>query len=298
MPTNQKDISEKTLMACNDVFADVINFAYFKGRKIVKELDLADAPVFSQYKADGGLHEQERDVAKLWKNGNIKIALYGLENQTQVDKDMPLRIMGYDGAYYRQQLLGKDTKERYPIITLVLYFGKERWNGPKTLKGCLKIPKGLEEYVSDYKINILEVAFLTKEEVKMFKSDFQIIADYFVQSRTNPDYKPSRKTIRHVDEMLKAMSILTGDPRFVDVLNNVQGKEKVKNMCVALDNAINKGIAIGEKRGEKRGRAEGRAAGFIDGARNLMARLKISAAEAVDYLAVPAALRPAVLAAL
>ena len=121
----------------------------------------------------------------------------------------------------------------------------------------MKIPKGLEEYVSDYKINILEVAFLTKEEVKMFKSDFQIIADYFVQSRTDPDYKPSRKTIRHVDEMLKAMSILTGDPRFIDVLNNVQGKEKVKNMCVALDNAINKGIAIGEKRGEKRGRAAG-----------------------------------------
>ena len=43
--------------------------------------------------ADGRLHGQERDVSKFWKRGNIRICLYGLENQTAIDVDMPLRVM-------------------------------------------------------------------------------------------------------------------------------------------------------------------------------------------------------------
>ena len=43
----------------------------------------------------------------------------GIENQTNYDKDMPLRVISYDGAHYRAQI-GQDIK--YPVITLVLYF--------------------------------------------------------------------------------------------------------------------------------------------------------------------------------
>lgn len=39
-------------------------------------------------------------------------------------------------------------------------------------------------YVNDYKINVFEVAFLTPEQVNMFKSDFREVADFFVQKRT------------------------------------------------------------------------------------------------------------------
>ena len=64
-------------------------------------------------------------------------------------------------------------------IHLVLYFGYEhRWNKPASLLKCLEIPKGLEPFVSDYNINIFEIAWLTDEKVDMFKSDFRIVADY------------------------------------------------------------------------------------------------------------------------
>ena len=64
----------------------------------------------------------ERDVAKRWRNGNIRIACVGIENQTNPDPDMPLRVMGYDGVEYRAQLLADHTagKNRYPVVTLVL----------------------------------------------------------------------------------------------------------------------------------------------------------------------------------
>lgn len=60
-------------------------------------------------------------------------------------------------------------------MTLVLYFGTEKWN-KHSLYECLNIPDDLKPFVNDYKINIFEIANLTKEQVNMFKSDFKIVA--------------------------------------------------------------------------------------------------------------------------
>lgn len=95
---NKKDITEKHLEDYNDVFADIVNVLLFQGKRLMREDDLENSPTRSMYKADDNeLHETERDVSKVWKNTNIKIALCGFENQTEADKDMPLRIIGYDG---------------------------------------------------------------------------------------------------------------------------------------------------------------------------------------------------------
>ena len=48
--------------------------------------------------------------------GNISFVfplLYKMENQTDPDKDMPFRIIGYDGAAYRSQLLDENSKGRH-----------------------------------------------------------------------------------------------------------------------------------------------------------------------------------------
>jgi len=137
----QKDISEKILEAYNDVFSDIVNVLLFNGEEIVKPDELEDRSSLTAYKADGKYHLLERDVAKRWKNGNIRMACIGLENQTVPDKDMLLRIMGYDGAEYRDQL-NSNKKERYPVVTLVLYFGKKHWNQPTSLLDCFDIPEG------------------------------------------------------------------------------------------------------------------------------------------------------------
>ena len=64
----EKDISEKILFDYNDVFADIINVCAFGGRENIKAEDLENTLVHSQYKAeDGKLHEEERDIAKYWK---------------------------------------------------------------------------------------------------------------------------------------------------------------------------------------------------------------------------------------
>ena len=59
-------------------------------------------------------------------------------------------------------------------------------------------------------MNLFEIAWLTDEQVKMFKSDFGIVADYFVQMRKNNDYEPGREQIRHVDEELILLIVRSG----------------------------------------------------------------------------------------
>ena len=175
------------------------------------------------------------------------------------DPHMPMRIIGYDGAAYRGQLTKRERdRPNFPVITIVLYFGTKHWDQPRTLYECMNIQENLKPFVSDYKINVVEVAFLD-DKLDNFHSDFRIIAEYFVNKRRNIEYTPSAQEIQHVDEFLKLLQALTGDDRYFDVLNLLQKEAKKEgvNMCEILDKVENRGIAIGEKRGEIRGEKRG-----------------------------------------
>ena len=76
----EKDITERHLESYNDVFADVVNVLLFGGERRVKPEDLKDTRARTFYKADGKLHEQERDVSKLWVSEGAVISLIGFEN--------------------------------------------------------------------------------------------------------------------------------------------------------------------------------------------------------------------------
>lgn len=245
----QKDISEKLLADYNDVFADILNVLLFNGEEMVDPDHLQDTKLRSQYKADDGkLHEQERDVSKLIVNENIKVVLAGLEHQTRIEPDMPLRCFNYDGAAYRSQLLNSDAKDRYAVATIILYFGEERWNENLRLKERIKVNEKWNPYVNDYKIHVFEISYLSDEQIKMFKSDFGIVADFFVQRRKNKQYIPSQKTIRHVDEVLKFLSVFTNDERYKQVAESCQqeGGKTMTNMKDVLDVVEEKGVIKGK----------------------------------------------------
>lgn len=250
MARNDKDITEKLLEDYNDVFADIVNGLVFKGKAVVGEDELTAATPYSVYKADGDLHQQERDIAKYWSKGNVEIALYGLENQAQEDPDMTLRLPSYDGAGYRAQML-RDPKDekghrikrnpRYPVVTLVLYYGADHWKRPLNLKGNLDvdIPAELDPLVDDYKMNLYEISFLTEEQINLFHSDFKQVADFFVHRRTDPNYQGSDDKIKHVDELLKLLSALTGDRRFERSADN--DERRPSSMRDIIDGWLDKG---------------------------------------------------------
>lgn len=246
----EKDITEKNLEALNDVFADIVNVLLFKGEQVINEKDLEADTTKSMFKADGKIHEQERDVSKFWKNGEIRISILGIENQTAQDSDMPLRVISYDGASYKQQLLDKNQKKRYPVATLVLYFGtEEKWAKAKHLYDCFEVPEKLKPFVNDYKINVFNIAFLSSKTIAMFKSDFKIIAEYFRAKRLNQKYKGSKEKLKHANETLKMFSALTGDDSFEKVYNEGNFKKGGITMCDVVKRIRDEGITEGINKG-------------------------------------------------
>ena len=249
----EKDITEKNLEALNDVFADIVNVLLFKGEQVINEKDLEADTTKSMFKADGKIHEQERDVSKFWKNGEIRISILGIENQTAQDSDMPLRVISYDGASYKQQLLDTNQKKRYPVATLVLYFGtEEKWSKAKHLYDCFEVPEKLKPFVNDYKINVFNIAFLSPKTIAMFKSDFKIIAEYFRAKRLNQKYKGSKEKLKHANETLKMFSALTGDNSFEKVYNEGNSKKGGITMCDVVERIRNDGRTEGRTEEQER----------------------------------------------
>ena len=263
---NGKDITQKMLERYNDVFADIVNVLLFNGKSIVDEDALIDTPVDSTLKIDGEIHSQDRDVAKYWKNSQINIALFGLENQTVPDKLTPMRVIGYDGAEYKKQVLEENRyKKKYPVITLVLYMGYEKnWKYSNSLLDLLEVDENLKPYVSDYKINIFEIAFLDREKIDLFKSDFRMLADYLYQMRTTDSYKGDESNIKHVDEILMLMSAMSGFKNVENIIK-VAHERKVSNMKGFFELAEEKGLEKGIELGRTEGREEGLELGRTEG---------------------------------
>lgn len=101
------------------------------------------------------------------------------ENQRKVHYAMPVRNMLYDGMDYKHQIdnythkhrenkdwggpaeflsgLNKDEK-LIPVLTIVLYYGDDPWNGPKCLHDMITFPPELlpwKDYFPDYKLNLV-----------------------------------------------------------------------------------------------------------------------------------------------
>ena len=217
-------------------------------------------------------------MAKYWNKStatriSVRIAFLGFENQTKYEKDMALRVIGYDGMAYRAELPQKD---RYPVISLILYFGDKPWGKNRTLYDVIEIPEEFKPFVSDYKINVFEIAHLPEEAIGYFHSDFKIVVDYFVHKRTDPDYRPvDHVRFRHVDELLKMMAAITHDERFLDVLYDEEGG-KPEDMCEVLDRVEAKGVDKAR----------------LESITNLMKTMKLTVQQAMDALMIPVAEQP------
>ena len=200
----QKDRSEKYLENYNDVFADFFNVLLFKKKWICEE-KLRSLDTESLYKTvDGSLGLQRRDILKEYGSGRFLVASLGIENQSTIDPDMPVRVMGYDYAAYRNQI--DKSKKRVPVITIILNFSRTEWKKPLSLKDMFHLSEDLDPFVQDYKIHVFNIAFLPKEVRDQFTSDFKIVADYFAE-RDNPDYQPDTQAIKHVECFLQPLFV-------------------------------------------------------------------------------------------
>ena len=286
-----KDTNQKRLEDYEDIFADISNVLLYDGEDVIKENELETVTAKDTYTVEQQIHEVERDVAKRWRHHSLHISLIGLENQTDPDYKMPMRVICYDGASYRAQLNAEESKKTYPVITLVLYMGTEkRWTAPKQLTDCFKYDGRLSKFISNYKINVVELAWLSDEQIMKFKTEFRNFVELLRDTRLGrkPQYSPIQ--LKHVHELLQLMRVMSGNDEYEQLLNQTSNNLK-QNKLKGDELTMKKIVSLGfdEARAEARaeGRTEGKAEEKFATVKRMLKRGKSSLADIAEDTDLP-----------
>lgn len=285
-----KDVVEKRLEEYEDVFADIFDNLFLGGKGIVQADNLVSMPTMAYTRqADGSLRGGIRDIRKESCLGGRYRLVCGIENQTDVDHTMPVRVMGYEYADYEAQIKkimdenmqnGKSAgaKRIYnnqklgPVMTGILYYGDRKWKKPRCLHDMLEFPEGLDEvlkpYVADYPIHVVEAARLTKAERERLTSDFRLVAEYLACRREEGKWRKfvadGKYCIRHIEELLDVLGEISRDERYYVLLNKIREENREKeewHMCniaeelerIGMEKGLEEGIEKGIEQGLERG---------------------------------------------
>ena len=70
------------------------------------------------------------------------------------------------------------------MITLVVHFGAEEWDGPLSLYEMMELEDPtLKEFVQDYRIYLIDPYRLTEEDLEKFSSDLKGVLGYIKYSK-------------------------------------------------------------------------------------------------------------------
>ena len=262
------DLREKNLFAIDTIFAALLNaFLIPKGAQPIRPEDITDAPTEIVTLVRGGVVHRFRDIFKCVRDRlSIGLAFLGLENQTHFDKDMPMRIMAYDAlSYCRQFETLKPGEKLLPVVTFVLYFGYDKcWNGPRSLSECFEVPEQLKPFFCDYSIHVIELAWLTDEEIERLTGDLKTLARCLRSFREHNFEDDFDDTIEHPDAVLRLLEKITGESSFKKMRQTYSEKENLR-MCEIFEAMRNNYKMIGKEEGLREGKKEGKEEGLKKG---------------------------------
>lgn len=225
---NTKDIAEKKLEDYPDVFADIFNVLLFK-EDFIKPEQLESGPTASIYKAKNLSRVQDRDILKYYRGIGMNITSFGIENQSKIDKNMPVRVMGYDYGSYRLQIDSKSNQ--VPVVTLVLNFSGEKWTAPKELSGMFKIPEKIKPFFQDYHIHVIDICDLDQTTISRFNSDFKSIAAFFKYGAGYMSHSDSTEKLKHVDAVVELLSTFNKNANQAELEKIVNNQNGGITMC-------------------------------------------------------------------
>ena len=289
-----------------EYFADLINAGCFNGKYVVNPEELEEMPARTQERnTEGNVKSLYRDVRMKLHRGT-SFVLLAVENQAEVDWEMPLRILRYNAADYQKQLeeihegkrrrreekglmrnrlkekMGKDDKLR-PIYVVCFYHGTGEWTGPDSLSDLMDFGQDAVDWkdcFADYPITVINA-----EDEKLAENCRTQLRQLLEVMSARRDKKRLNKLLHGKDyenlnqETARIIAVMANVPEFLEREEEYQNAEGGYNMCQAMD----------ELRAEFReeGREEGREQALMAAVRNLMASMKLSMEQAMNALMIP-----------
>ena len=221
-------------------YADLINGFVFEGRQVVDEKDIIDRnPVITGFlgKVQGCIPIQKyRDA--------VRKIVFG----------MNFIVLGLEHPF-----LGGITKEdRFKaVVTIVLYYGSEPWQGARTLYDLLdldSVPDKVKDLLNDYRIHILEVRRI--QELDRYQTDLREVFGFIQKSGDKAAVKKfafenAEKFQKLEEDAYDVISILTGSKELETMKEKYREKAGKINMCEAIRGLIEEGKAIGLSLGDQ-----------------------------------------------
>lgn len=93
-----------------------------------------------------------------------------LEHQSEPDRTMPLRLLGYMVELWKAQVRRFEENKTpdwrlYPILPVLFYTGSRRWSAPLQLEGLMDLPEALAKYVPRFETLFLSLQETSDEEL-------------------------------------------------------------------------------------------------------------------------------------
>ncbi|MDE6052558.1 MAG: Rpn family recombination-promoting nuclease/putative transposase [Lachnospiraceae bacterium] len=285
------DTITKEYMRRPDVFADVFNQFLYHGKQVIlpeRLIELDTTEIVVPYGADNvPVPEQRyRDVAKMlavMTDGRAAYCILAAENEDKINYAMPVKDGLYDFMQLAKQVTEtarshkesenkdrKPSKDEYlsgfwkddrllPVITLVIYYGADEWDGPLSLKEMYAdCDENILKYAADYHINLITPSQLSDEEIDEFHTNFREVMKYIKYSK---DRKKLMEVTRN-DERFKNVERQAADVISVATGTKIKyaGREEKVNMCPAIEESEIVGVILFSK---KRGISEAEAKQYI-----------------------------------
>ena len=283
---SKKDTVTKAFIRENAVFADAFNYLIFNGEKVIqperlRELDTTELVqlVVKGKKSSNEAIQKYRDVLKtavIMEDENADYLLLGIENQTEVHYAMPVRNMIYDALQYGNQvsaIAAENAKKKNaatraeflsgfhkadklrPVITLVVHFGAEPWDGATSLHEMMDFPlEEMRTFIQDYKIHLIEPAAIEPEELEKFSTSLREVLGCIKYSK---DKEKLSSFIRNNTRMTLELNAARVIQAITNVTLDLSEETEEVDMCKAIDDMMQDSRAEGLAEGMEKGKAEG-----------------------------------------
>lgn len=279
-----------------EIFADLLNGILYHGEQIVKpeELKEQDGELRSIVGRDA--KKTIRDKVRLWKG--TAFAVFVVENQMKVDYHMVIRTMLTEAMAYDKQwkklrekrkpregnltsdefISGMRREDKFiPVITVIVYYGKEkRWDGATTLYELLDA-EGNEEvilpFVTNYRLNVFD--YHDYEEFGQFRSELQSVFEFLRYSEDKRLLKEklenNRERYEKLSNQTKALLAKLANIRKIPGVAENDLKRGEFEMCKAFEDM------------KEEGRIEGIKEGIKETALKMLKKGKLSIEEIAEY---------------
>lgn len=262
--------------------ADLLNGVIFHGKQIVRESDMQELnPVLHNVSRKNNrisAVENTLDLSMMVTVGEVKFRLM-IQGQTIEHYVMPVRVLHEKGTDYYNQWKGlqkihkeaQDLKNKeaflsgitcqdkfYPVIHIIIYFGKKRWKAARKMDDLFhteKFPEELKRLFTEKSILIFDMRHFSNEE--WFRTDLRQVCGFLQRTNDRTKLKAYMEENQEIfaalpEDAYDFLAVMAGIRNLQLIKTKVQTEGGEFDMCKAIKEMLRDSRQEGRQEGQEK----------------------------------------------